>query len=803
MPQAGAKTGLVVGCTIVLRKQLAHARVLATSFRRHHPGCEFSILVLDAPPGEPSSAPACETLHWHDLGLDPEEARRLPMLYDGNQLAAFAGPYLVRKLRGSGSKAVAFFTPELVLFAPLQPLATLSEGEAVIALSGQARGNGTESSLGDPAFVAIGPGADVFVESWISSARTQLGLPGAAASRLNHSPAVVDDENVFGFWNLEGCKLQRVGDHYEVDGRFLRAFAFSGYEPEKPHLLSKFLGVQPRILLSEQPVLLELCEEYRRELFAAGYGELQSATSTFTTLPGGVPIDHHMRSLYRAALERFAKRSGPEPPSPFRPGGESAFLKWLKEPVGVEIPTVTRYMTAIHAARADVRKAFPDPLGADAAAFRTWFATFGRAELGIPDALMPADLPYSATTAPAVNVAGFLRTELGIGEAARLLIAALEESEIPINTFAYEGSDNRHGHDFEARQTTQPADINIVCINPDQLPAFTAKMGPEFFAGKYTIGVWFWEVDEVPPSFDTAFNYVDEVWVASEFVRQAFLNISPKPVFKFHLPIVQPVTNPALTRADLGLPAAFTFLFSFDFLSVLERKNPLGVIEAFTQAFAPGEGPVLILKSINGDQRVREMEKLKFAARGRTDIQIMDGYLSAAEKNSMAAECDCYVSLHRSEGFGLTMAEAMALEKPVIATAFSGNLEFMTPQNSYLCSYAEREVGPDCEPYPPTAHWAEPDVLEASSLMRVVYENRDASTARGRVAAQEIAEFHSPKVAARTVADRIATIRRRRTRAASARSLDALEDRIEALERFQQRLLKSASQGGPAAIDDR
>src|SRR5207248_9857331 len=185
--------------------------------------------------------------------------------------------------------------------------------------------------------------------------------------------------------------------------------------------------------------------------------------------------------------------------------------------------------------------------------------------------------------------------------------------------------------------------------------------GPELRHGRYTIGVWFWEVEDFPKAFHGAFNYVDEIWVASEFMRETFLKVSPKPVFKYLLPVLPPQIDSSLSRADLGLPDNFIFLFSFDLLSVLERKNPLGLIKAFITAFRDREGPVLVIKTINGDKRVLDLEKLRYGVRGRSDIILKDGYLSQIENNTFTGMADCYVSLHRSEGFGLTIAEAMAL----------------------------------------------------------------------------------------------------------------------------------------------
>jgi hypothetical protein len=133
-------------------------------------------------------------------------------------------------------------------------------------------------------------------------------------------------------------------------------------------------------------------------------------------------------------------------------------------------------------------------------------------------------------------------------------------------------------HPFVHRQAeTGSADINIVCVNADKIAAFAEETGPELWQGRYTIGLWFWEVEDFPAWAHGAFNYVDEVWVASEFMRETFRKVSPKPVFKCKLPVLRPEVHPSLSRADLALPDRFVFLFSFDFLSVLERKNPLGL----------------------------------------------------------------------------------------------------------------------------------------------------------------------------------------------------------------------------------
>ncbi len=229
-------------------------------------------------------------------------------------------------------------------------------------------------------------------------------------------------------------------------------------------------------------------------------------------------------------------------------------------------------------------------------------------------------------------------------------------------------------------------------------------------------------------------------------------------------------------------------MFCFDLDSLFARKNPLGVIEAFKMAFPSGGGPRLVVKSINGDRHVEQADSIRDALAGRSDIEYRDGYLPAGDQKAFINACDAYVSLHRSEGFGLTMAEAMALGKPVVATAYSGNLDFMNDNNSFLVPFEYAEIGPGSEPYPADAVWAEPDIDAAARAMRRVFEDRDEAQRRAHRAVRDIESFHSPAVRARFIVDRVRRVREElaQRQLAPAPDLCALPD------------AKSAQSGVPA-----
>jgi glycosyltransferase involved in cell wall biosynthesis len=385
---------------------------------------------------------------------------------------------------------------------------------------------------------------------------------------------------------------------------------------------------------------------------------------------------------------------------------------------------------------------------------------------------LPRTLSVPSEVVPGVNLVGFLEGELGLGENPRRLARALEHAGVPFAAIPYRRTHSRQEHPVELELSSEaPFDTNIVCLNADYLHAFLDDVGTGFFANRYSIGVWAWETSVFAREGVPGFRFLDEVWAVSSYVRRAVSAHSDIPVHVVPIPVEEPAP-PSHTRADLGLPEGFMFLFAFDFVSS-ERKNPGAVLEAFTRAFEPGEGPVLVLKSINGRERKPHLlDELVTAASRRPDVHVVDAYFSAAEKEAAIAACDCYVSLHRSEGMGLTMAEAMAHGKPVIATGYSGNLDFMDDTNSFLVPYRLVPVPEDWWAYAPGAEWAEADVTAAAALMRQAYEHPQEAAALGRRGRDDILRELSVERAAGFLADRLADARARRGAAARSPRYD-------------------------------
>jgi glycosyltransferase involved in cell wall biosynthesis len=357
-----------------------------------------------------------------------------------------------------------------------------------------------------------------------------------------------------------------------------------------------------------------------------------------------------------------------------------------------------------------------------------------------------------------VNVAGYLNTESGMGEAARLSIRSLEAAKIPLALNNVPSRlrmrDSTHAQFTDAN----PHPFNLVHLNADNMEWFAQSRGRRYFQDRYTIGYWFWELAEFRRDWLPAFNHVDEVWTASEFVRAAVAEHASVPVVCMPLPVVAPGPS-TLTRAYFGLPPdTFVFLFTFDASSQMERKNPVGLVRAFQRAFAEQRDVLLVLKFTNTEYDGPGMNRLRAAA-GSSNVVFLEGYITRDELGGLMHAADCYASLHRSEGFGLTIAEAMALGKPVIATRYSGNADFMTEANSYAVDYRLVEIDRDQGPYLRGYSWAEPDLDHAAALMREVVEDRSAAAARACQGAVDIQTWRAPARTGARVRARLEEIR--------------------------------------------
>jgi len=392
-----------------------------------------------------------------------------------------------------------------------------------------------------------------------------------------------------------------------------------------------------------------------------------------------------------------------------------------------------------------------------------------RADFSLPGGAQSAAAPTSPHPAaaerfsPGVNLIGYTRAEMGVGEGARGDAKALESIHEPFGIICFQSGNPSRMSDlsWQHKETdTAPYDVTLVHINPDQAYRAISELPASHFDGHYRIGYWAWELPRIPEEWKRAFAYFDEIWAPSRFVQEAIAMSSPLPVVRIpHA--VEVAADPSLTRKDFGLPEnAFLFLSMYDTYSLSERKNPLGAIRAFCQAFEANDMSARLVLKIN-NSTPEGIRSLRNVIGAHTNVILLDTVYSRSQVNALLANTDCFVSLHRSEGFGLGPAEAMALGKPVVATNWSGNVDYMRPGNSMPVDYRLITLQEDHGPYLRGQIWADPDIDHAARAMRELVANPQLAAELGAKARLTIEEEFSPAAVGRMIRQRLSAIRER------------------------------------------
>lgn len=781
----------VTACTIVARNYLPAARVLAQSYREHHPEHRFVIAVIDAAAGDSDlgeQPDGCTVLGPESFAIDRTNYLRMATAYSLTELATAVKPYLMLGLRESAD-IVLYLDPDIVVFAPMPELVELARAHKVVLAPHVLRPMPRDGHEPDEAiimgtgifnlgFLATGPGSEDFLTFWARRLRQDAIV---APERqlftdqrwVDQVPALFEHHVLrdpgydVAYWNVHERAIDTAPDGtVTAGGSPLRFFHFSGYRPEKPWLLTYHCARDPRILLSDEPVLRRLCDEYAGSLRDAGYAEsLAAVPYGYATLADGTELTPTMRRLFRdewVAAEHSRPSPGgaatETPPHAFGSDGGLAFAEWLASPATRQQSSagLNRLAMSIWEQRTDLRMAFPDPCGSDAEGFRRWCSDSGVSEHQLPQWVLPgakARQPFPPSTEFGVNVLGYLTAELGLGEMGRIVHDAIDAAEVPMASVVEDGALSNRTAVRHPDTVAEPRfGVSLLCVNADQT-SLILQRHPEIGEGRYRIGLWAWELEEFPEWLHTEFDLVDEVWTVSDFCARAIRAHSTVPVHTFPVPVADP--GAAERERDAGAPVRF--LFAFDFNSVGERKNPWGVVEAFHRAFGDRGNVRLTIKAINGSNHPHAAERLRVAIDRDARIELLEHYLSADELHALYNRSDCYVSLHRSEGFGLTVAEAMARGLPVIATDYSGSTEFLDERGGWPVPYRMTHVGKGCFPYQEGAIWAEPDLDVAAAAMRTVADDPEEAAARGAAGRERLLGERTRSVAVDWLRERLHT----------------------------------------------
>lgn len=355
-----------------------------------------------------------------------------------------------------------------------------------------------------------------------------------------------------------------------------------------------------------------------------------------------------------------------------------------------------------------------------------------------------------------VNLIGFAFGELGIGEDVRMAAAACKNAGIPYNVINIKpGEKVRQNDQVLANEITEQVSqlkyqTNIFCLTGFDTAHVYLEKGRQLFENRYNIGWWPWELPVWPEQWGDAFDLIDEVWAATSYTQNMYQQATDKPVTLMPLAVSVERAVP-VSRKELGLPKnKFLFLYTFDFNSYLDRKNPHAAVKAFVKAFSKENEQVgLVLKTMNSDVKNPKWKAFQKLCQKDERIVLLEKTLDREKVLGLINACDAYISLHRAEGFGRTPAEALLFGKPVIATDFSGNTDFLTPQTGFPVKWRKKAVKEGEYPFikkKSKAYWAEPDISHAAEQMQAALKAANNKSVRQKIQQFALQQFSLSRI---------------------------------------------------------
>lgn len=349
---------------------------------------------------------------------------------------------------------------------------------------------------------------------------------------------------------------------------------------------------------------------------------------------------------------------------------------------------------------------------------------------------------------PGIDIIGFPKGQLGIGEQTRSLARVAMAAGYKINLIdLYHPTDRIKNDDMEFQSLigdTFKFPIRIYSITQNLAAALIYRNGINFYDSTHNIFHFAWEFSQRPTELDSILRFADEIWGISTFTSSSFQNPFGIPVKTMPNSIL-PLSFVRRTRDYFGLPSdKFLFSCAFDFNSYLTRKNPMAVLEAFLKAFGDDPKVGLVIKTSYSEKGNPHWASMMQQIQAHKNIHIIDTVLSKEDIYALYDSCNAYISLHRSEGFGLGIAENMLLEKPVICTGYSGNMDFCSPETSFIVDFSLVKVPDGDYPFSKDCLWAEPAIDSAVKQMRYVIENQNESALLAKKGKKVIVDHFSP-----------------------------------------------------------
>lgn len=541
------------------------------------------------------------------------------------------------------------------------------------------------------------------------------------------------------YWNMHERNIETINGEWFVNGEPLVFFHFSGLPLYDIETVSKH---QNRHNLQSFPKLKPLFEHYVEIVQSFGPTSFSKMRYYYNYIGGSdIEIQDYLRKDYKNVFELTSN------PSSSCVENIHLLLSYFYNTDEL----LNRHARLLYQAREDLQIAFPDidNVKKSKEGFINWYNH---------DQINNRVL-YENKLQYGINLIGYFNNIIGVAQVARNFCKLSLGTSLPIsidivNSQAHHQISTAE-QDFYSKYSCDTSNLmnNFIFVNADVIEDYK-KHYENKLEGKKNFGIWWWEFDDYFP-YHSAFNVVDELIVFTDFIGSALKKVSPANVKinKMPYPFIQDwgeLLERSTLRKKYGMDSDdFLFMFSFDFLSSYERKNPEAILRSFKTAFALNiQDTKLLFKVNNADLKNNEYKKFVdlIDELGLVDnVVIISNSLDRDEMISLMNASDVYISLHRSEGLGLGMLEAMSLGLPVIATGYGGNMEFMNVENSCIVDYEITEVKEDFGPYKKGWEWADPDIDQAAKYMVKLYKDKDYKIELGNKAKLSIEKQYNSK----------------------------------------------------------
>ena len=777
--------------TICSSNYFPYARILLTSLQKYHPESTLFLGLADKLQSDQElGIEGVEIITAADLTIT--HFADLAFRYKLIEFSTAIKPFVIQELlENRGFEEVVYLDPDIELFAPMSPVFDALSGGSNFVLTPKITEPAEFSEFSDdneiiktgiynPGFIAVNNSLDVisFLYWWGRRLRFQVVKQPSDKISLDQqfldflpgfykNLAILDNKNLgVAYWNLAQRELSKTDQGWLINDQPLIFFHFRGVSPQKPHQLSQDTSRFRENLTS---ALQALISSYIAQLQHFGFGSTASPEYGYARFNNGIAIADIIRCCYRDTEDIFLE-------NPFE-----TFVEYLNQSVPSLSDSpwlITNLMYYFWNKLEFLSKIFDLEHTDSRHNYVLWFVqnapNYGIDAYFINPILDNLSSYYVnqiklnpeqlGSHKADVGVIGYLKAELGVGHAGRMVASSFSHSQV--NTQGYNVTVN-----VIARQAQTPIDdilvdqidaqVEIYNVNAHELMLIRQHLADKTNEDAYKINMPFWELSKFPDAWVDNYQGINEIWAPSRFVQGAIQTKLALPVL-WMPPAVTIDSFAPRERSYFQLPDhSFLFHFNFDFTSFATRKNALAAIKAYRLAFhnRPHNTPTaLVIKTRGYDPEGKNLQKLMELTADDPDIYLLNEEMAYDDAMALMDCCDCYVSLHRSEGFGYTLAEAMLLEKPVIATDYSGTRDFIDATTGFPVSYRLIPVKENEYPFWQSQIWAEPNLDHAAWLMRRIVLDPTETKQVCRTGKQRILSQYSPEYVGQLYKNRLKQI---------------------------------------------